>query len=127
VEVNMARFREPNWSKYPKLASIFESCWDELRELFVEVCANAVQYVHDVKAEEVAATCNFMEHRRGEAVILTFASGYEEPGTIEWGDVSTGISVYLEQGGRIIVRNVDTWPKWRTDPDGHRPVWDRLP
>jgi hypothetical protein len=52
---------EPDWKKYMELASIVfarprhNAYWNELRELLVEARADAVQYVHDVKAEELAA------------------------------------------------------------------------
>jgi hypothetical protein len=49
---------EPDWKRYPKLASIFEPrvnvYWEELRSLLVEARADAVRYVSDVKMEELA-------------------------------------------------------------------------
>jgi hypothetical protein len=69
-----------------------------------------------------------VQHRRGEPVILTYESGDQRQGTIEWGDVDThNISVYLEHGGREVIYKGDAWPKLRTDPGGQRPVWDSLP
>lgn len=50
---------DPDWSKYPKLARVFEHrppvnvYWDDLRALLVDARADAVQYVHDVRAEEL--------------------------------------------------------------------------
>lgn len=52
---------EPDWKKYPKLAGVFEHrppenvYWDDLRALLVDARADAVQYVHDVRAEELTA------------------------------------------------------------------------
>ena len=50
---------EPDWSHYPKLAAVFEHrplvnvYWDELQKLLVEARADAVQYVHDVRVDEL--------------------------------------------------------------------------
>jgi len=52
---------EPDWDEYPKLAAAFvhrpreNVYWGELRKLLVEARADAVQYVHDVKREELEA------------------------------------------------------------------------
>jgi hypothetical protein len=52
---------KPDWSKYPKLAGAFEHrpemnvYWEELRALLTEARADAVQYVHDVRAGELLA------------------------------------------------------------------------
>jgi hypothetical protein len=51
---------EPDWTKYPKLARVFEHrppqnvYWDDLRQLLRDARADAVQYVRDVRAEELA-------------------------------------------------------------------------
>ena len=51
---------EPDWSKYPKLSAVFEHrptvnvYWDDLRALLTDARADAVQYVHDVRADELA-------------------------------------------------------------------------
>lgn len=52
---------EPDWGKYPKLAAAFvhrpreNVYWDELRALLSDARADAAQYVHDVRVEELAA------------------------------------------------------------------------
>ena len=52
---------EPDWSQYPRLAEAFvhrpreNTYWKELRALMVDARADAVQYVHDVRAEELTA------------------------------------------------------------------------
>lgn len=51
---------ESQWSKYPKLAAIFEErprenvYWTELRSLLRDARADAVRFIEDVKAEELA-------------------------------------------------------------------------
>jgi hypothetical protein len=50
---------EPDWSRYPKLADAFvhrprvNVYWEELRQLLADARADAVQFVHDVRAEEL--------------------------------------------------------------------------
>lgn len=59
--------------------------------------------------------------RRGEPV---FVDGRE--GTIEFGD-DTGMSIYCETGGRVIINNADeVWRRVMPAPDGLRPVWDHV-
>jgi hypothetical protein len=69
-----------------------------------------------------------VQHRRGEAVVLSFEDGTERLGTIEFGDeTTTVISIYCEKGGRVILRRLDYgFPKMRPDPGGLRPVWDSV-
>jgi len=51
---------EPDWTKYPKLADTFRHrprenvYWGELRALLGEARADAVQYIRDVRVEELA-------------------------------------------------------------------------
>ena len=51
---------EPDWRKYPKLAAVFKHrpvenlYWEELRGLIADAQADAVRYVHDVRADELA-------------------------------------------------------------------------
>lgn len=65
---------DPDWGKYPKLAAAFvhrpreNVYWGELRELLVEARADAVQYVHDVRAEELSAA-RADERRRIRALV----------------------------------------------------------
>ena len=64
---------KPDWTKYPKLASIFEHrpsknvYWEELRELLVEARADAVRFVHDARVEELAAA-RANERKRSRSV-----------------------------------------------------------
>lgn len=50
---------KPDWSKYPKLAGVFEHrptvnvYWDELRSMLREARADAVRFINDAKAEEL--------------------------------------------------------------------------
>jgi hypothetical protein len=61
---------EPDWGEYPKLADAFvhrpreNIYWKELRDLLVEARADAVQYVHDVRVEELAAARAEGQRRR---------------------------------------------------------------
>jgi predicted HAD superfamily Cof-like phosphohydrolase len=82
---------KPTWSKYPKLAAMFENrpeinmYWDELRQLLKEARADAVQTIKDLNGEELNAArragrreaqstiCQQVEefHRKFEQPILT--------------------------------------------------------